>query len=1073
MQFGLSANRIVTLNRSCLSIVHKLKMSSEQPPVVETIAETPVSPAAQSKNHEKNEAKRQAKLEKQLAKQAKQQQLQAAQAANAENKKKKTATPTVQAVIPETPAGEKKDMSQPMANGYDPIAVESAWYSWWEKQGFFKPSMDENAKKFVVPIPPPNVTGSLHLGHALTGSIQDCMIRWNRMHGHSALYVPGIDHAGIATQVVVEKKLMRERNITRHDIGRDEFVNEVWKWKNQYGDRIYNQFKRLGTSNDWDRARFTMDPSMNKAVVEAFVTLHEEGIIYRENRLVNWCTKLKTALSNLEVEMKELEGRTLMSVPDHDPKKKYEFGVIISFAYKVENSDQEIIVATTRLETMLGDTAIAVHPNDARYKDLVGKFVVHPFNHRRIPIIADDYVDPEFGTGAVKITPAHDFNDYTIGRRHNLEFINIFTDEGKVNENGAQFAGLQRFDAREAVQAELKKLNLYKETKDNKMMLPICDRSGNIVEPLMKPQWWVRCQPLAEPAMEAVRNGTMEIVPQASEKEWFRWLENIQDWCISRQLWWGHRVPAYHVQIQGRPEMSAEDEKNWVSGRTVDEALKKAMDRFNVTDPSLIKLEQDPDVLDTWFSAGLWPFSTLGWPDKTEDYKLFYPTSLLETGWDILFFWVARMVMMGIKFTGQVPFKKVFCHAMVRDAHGRKMSKSLGNVIDPIDVIEGITLAGLQKRLDDGNLDPREVTKAKDAQKKDFPSGIPQCGADALRFTLLSYTSAGRDINLDVMRIEGYRKFCNKLWNATKFALMKLGDDFKPKAKAQITGNESLAEKWILAKLDKAVREVDSSIKDMNFMNATSAAYTFWLYQLCDVYIEAAKVLIDDPQCSESAKDTLYTCLEEGLKLLHPIMPFVTEELYQRLPRREGDTTPSICISSYPVPVDARADAVAESNFEQALQVIFTSRSLITDYSIKGATVYVQSSSAEKRAVVESQRSVIMSLIGTKNVNLIHTVSSADQIPSGCAVRTISEDCVLHLMVRGFVDFDKELEKLADKLAKTQVSLDGFIKKTKMENYEEKVAPEAKEVNANKIKQLQTEIEAIQGAVQNFKALQE
>jgi valyl-tRNA synthetase len=789
-----------------------------------------------SKNQEKNEAKRLAKLAKFQAKMAKQQQ----EPKKEPKEKKKVVQQPTEEFVNVTPKGEKKDLSGTMPQVYQPRAVEAAWYDWWEKKGYFKPQLKEDgtAKSqgtYVIPIPPPNVTGSLHLGHALTGSIQDTMIRWNRMKGKSTLWVPGADHAGIATQVVVEKKLMRERGITRHEIGREKFIEETFKWKDQYIHRIYDQTRRLGASVDWDRAAFTMDPKMSLAVKEAFVRMHQDGTIYRANRLVNWCTKLKTALSNLEVENMELPGRTMLSVPDHDPKKKYEFGVLISFAYQVENSDEKIVVATTRLETMLGDTAIAVHPSDKRYQHLHGKYVIHPFQNRRIPIVPDEYPDPEFGTGAVKITPAHDPNDFIVGQRQKLEFINIFTDDGKINENGAPFTGLQRFDARLAVLEALKEKGLYVNTEDNKMVIPICTRSQNIVEPLMKPQWWVNCTDMAAQAVEAVKSGDLQIVPGGSEKEWFSWLEKPQDWCISRQLWWGHRVPAYFVMIKGDSNDRTNSER-WVSGRSDEEAMANAIEKFPNVPKESISLEQDEDVLDTWFSSGLWPFATLGWPEKTKDLELFFPNSLLETGWDILFFWVARMVMMSLKLTGKVPFKKVFCHAMVRDAHGRKMSKSLGNVIDPLDVIEGITLENLQARLLTGNLDPNEVKKAMAGQAKDFPNGIPECGTDALRFTLLAYTSFGRDINLDILRVDGYKKFCNKIWNATRFGLMKL-EGYTPFESPKLTGKESLADLWILNKLNTAIVETNQYLEQMNFMQATNTVYQFWWTELCDVYL--------------------------------------------------------------------------------------------------------------------------------------------------------------------------------------------------------------------------------------------
>ncbi|KAJ3293623.1 hypothetical protein HK104_004319 [Borealophlyctis nickersoniae] len=1068
-------------------------------------APSPVDGQKKKENPEK-EAKRLAKLAKFEAKKAAEAAKNAAASGDKKEKKdKKKPEPKTAAeetpFVNTTPKGEKKDVSGGMANAYDPTAVEAAWYDWWEKQGLFKPELTADGKikpegKFVIPIPPPNVTGSLHLGHALTNSIQDCLTRWHRMQGKSALFVPGCDHAGIATQIVVEKKLMRERGITRHSLGRQAFVDEVWKWKDAYGHRIYDQLRRLGSSLDWDRVRFTMDPSLNKAVTEAFVRLHEDGTIYRANRLVNWCTKLNTALSNLEVEpnfaveMEELEGRTMRAVPDHD-NRKYEFGVIISFAYQVENSDERIIVATTRLETMLGDTAVCVNPKDARYTHLHGKYVIHPFNNRRIPIITDDYADPEFGTGAVKITPAHDFNDYNIGKRHNLEFINILTDDGLINENGAPFTGIRRFDARVAVQKALEEKGLYIETKDNKMQIPICTRSGNVVEPMLKPQWWVNCQEMAQDAMQAVRSGELNIVPETSEKEWFRWLENIQDWCISRQLWWGHRVPAYFIRIKGQ-DGDENDAQLWVSGRDEEEARKKAVARFPNVSPSDITLEQggmptrcdvkmksaklnstDPDVLDTWFSSGLWPFSIMGWPEQTKDLDLFFPNSLLETGRDILFFWVVRMVMMSQKLTGKVPFKQVFCHAMVRDAHGRKMSKSLGNVIDPIDVIEGITLSALGKRLDEGNLDPREVAKAKEGQKRDYPNGIPKCGTDALRFALLAYTSGGRDINLDVNRVEGYRKFCNKLWNATKLVMMKLGDDYKPSPETKLTGTESLADLWIIAKLNKASRETNKYLEQLNFMQATSTVYQFWLTELCDVYLEICKPVVDgdDAQAKEACRNVLYICLDAGLKLLHPFMPFVTEELYQRLPRRSMDTSASIMTARYPQEIAEWNNAQAEKDYEFVNDVAHAARSLMTDYSIKEATLYVQAGTSEVQKLMSSQAAIVRTLArGIKNFNV---VSKDEAIPAGCAPYNVTEDCTVFLLVKGHVDFEVELKKLDDKLANASKNLATWKKKTEAEGYETKVKAEIKEINENKIKGYEAEIEALQHAKDNFMRLRD
>ncbi|KAJ3322478.1 hypothetical protein HDV06_003022 [Boothiomyces sp. JEL0866] len=1033
------------------------------------------SPAETSRNQEKNEARRLAKLAKFNAKIAKQQE-EKTQLANKVCRKEKLKPEVDQPVefINTTPKGEKKDISGPFPPTFQPKAVEAAWYDWWEKEGFFKPEYkaDGSVKEegvYVIPIPPPNVTGSLHLGHALTCSIQDTLIRWNRMKGKTVLWIPGADHASISTQVVVEKKLKRERNITRHDLGRETFVQETFKWKDEYIERIYNQIRRLGSSVDWDRKRFTMDPSMCIAVNEAFIRMHKDGTIYRANKLVNWCTKLKTALSNIEVENIELMGRTMLTVADHDPSKQYEFGTLISFAYQVENSDEKIIVATTRLETMLGDTAIAVHPSDKRYKHLHGKYVIHPFQNRKIPIIADDYPDPNFGTGAVKITPAHDPNDFAVGKRQNLEFITIFTDDGRINEYGGErFTGMLRFDAREAILAALKEKGLYVSTVDNAMALPICERSRNIVEPMLKPQWWVNTGEMAKQAMQVVEEGKLKISPQTSRNDWFRWLETPQDWCISRQLWWGHRIPAYYVLIEG-DENNRDDVDRWVSGRTEEEALKNAIQKYAHVKPQDISLEQDEDVLDTWFSSGLWPFATLGWPETTKDLEDFYPNSLLETGRDILFFWVARMVMMSLKLNGQVPFKKVFCHAMLCDAHGRKMSKILGNVIDPIHVIEGISLEELQKGLETGNLDPRELVVAKAGQVKDYPNGIPECGTDALRFYLLACSAHGMYLNMDVLRVDGYRKYCNKIWNATRFALLKLDCDFLPPAEMILSGKESVADLWILHKLNTAIQDTNRFIKQMNTMQATNAVYQFWWYELCDVYLEVCKQVIDgdDPVAKKASQNVLYTCLDQGLKLLHPFMPFITEELYQRIPRRENDTIPSIMRSSYPTYIAEWDNTNAERDFEFINSIVHGARSLLTDCRIKAnATFYIQTPNAK---VMNSQLSIAKSLIG-KACESLTLIDKNASPPEGCSIYTL-EDTKIFLLVKGFVDFKAEIAKLRKKLEKTKTLHDGIIKKQAVEGYALNVRGEIKEIDNNKLTGYKAEINAMLATISNFETL--
>ncbi|KAJ1656257.1 valine--tRNA ligase [Dispira simplex] len=1059
-----------------------------QPTTGPTDQSTPLS-----KNAAKNEAKRRAKMEKFAAKQA----ALAAQGINKDGwkstekkeKKPKSKPTTTNAPEPKfvntTPIGDKKDMGGEMAASYNPQAVEAAWYAWWEKQGYFQPELTADGQvkpkgTFVIPVPPPNVTGTLHIGHALTVSIQDALIRWNRMRGLTTLYHPGMDHAGISTQAVVERMLWKNQGLTRHDLGREAFLEKVWEWKNQYGGTIQNQLRRMGGSFDWSRARFTLDPEMSLAVTEHFVRLYEDGVIYRATRLVNWCVRLNTALSNLEVENKELSGSTFLSVPGYDADEKFQFGVLVCFAYAIEDSDEKLVVATTRVETMLGDTAIAVHPDDPRYKHLHGKYAVHPFVNRRIPIITDAIcVDMEFGTGAVKITPAHDFNDYEVGKRHQLEFINILNDDGTFNANaGPTFQGMKRFHARKAVVEALKECGLLVEICDNPMTVPVCVKSGDIIEPVMKPQWYVRCKEMAQTAMEAVTNGDLTILPATSEREWFRWLGNIQDWCISRQLWWGHRIPAYLVKFandQGNAEATA-DISRWVVARSEAEAQRIAAERFP---GQTFTLDQDPDVLDTWFSSALWPFSIQGWSQDNPDLRNFYPASFLETGWDILFFWVARMVMAGIKLTGKVPFKEVFCHAMVRDAHGRKMSKSLGNVIDPIDVIEGITLTDLQAKLTQGNLDEREVKKAAAGQAADFPKGIPECGTDALRFALCAYTATGRDLNLDILRVEGYRKFCNKLWNATRFALLKLGDGFQPCSNHGITGDESLVDRWILHKLVKTTQQLNQSLTDRNFMTATQTLQNFWLYELCDVYIEAIKPVCDanvaimnNLSRKTAAQNTLYTCLDWGVRLLHPFMPFITEELFQRLPRRPGCTLESIVTAPFPEFLPEFYDERAEADFDLMFAVARNVRSLMADYNISSqAQAYLTADNDVTRELLASHTAAIRTLIkGCQTINVI----GADQpLPAGCVPAAVNQDCHVLLLVKGKVDIGAEVERLEKKLTKAQQQLGVWEKKTQIADYKTKIRADVREVNATKIKGYQAEIDALTHSLQNFLALKD
>lgn len=1051
------------------------------PPVDPNTGEILINPlkedgSAKTPKEIEKERKKAEKLLKFAAKQAKKNAAAANKNGDAKKPKKvkKEAEPIPEFVDKTTP-GEKKilvSLEDPALKAYNPANVESSWYEWWVKSGAFDPEFTEDGKVkpeglFCIPAPPPNVTGALHIGHALTISIQDSLIRYNRMKGKTVLFLPGFDHAGIATQSVVEKQIWAKEKKTRHDFSREDFVGKVWEWKEEYHQKIKNQIKKLGASYDWSREAFTLDPKLTNAVEEAFVRLHDDGTIYRANRLVNWSVKLNTAISNLEVENKDVKGRTLLSVPNYD--EKVEFGVLTSFAYPVVDSDEKLVVATTRPETIFGDTGVAIHPNDDRYKHLHGKFVQHPFLPRKIPIVLDaEAVDMEFGTGAVKITPAHDNNDYNTGKRHNLEFINILTDDGLLNENcGPEWEGMKRFDARVKVIEQLKEKGLYMGQEDNEMTIPTCSRSGDVIEPLLKPQWWVAQGDMAKEAIKAVKEGDITITPKSSEAEYFHWLNNIQDWCISRQLWWGHRCPVYFVKIEGQ-ENDECDNSYWVAAKTLEEAETKAKAKF----PGVkFTLEQDEDVLDTWFSSGLWPFSTVGWPEKTADLENFYPFSMLETGWDILFFWVSRMILLGLKLTGSIPFKEVFCHSLVRDAQGRKMSKSLGNVIDPLDVIGGIKLEDLHAKLLSGNLDPREVEKAKAGQTESYPKGIPQCGTDAMRFALCAYTTGGRDINLDILRVEGYRKFCNKIYQATKFALMRLGEDYQPPATEALSGNESLVEKWILHKLTETNKIVNDSLEKRDFFNSTNAIYEFW-YLVCDVYIENSKYLIQEGSEIEqkSAKDTLYILIDNALRLIHPFMPFISEEMWQRLPKRSTVKSNTIVKAAYPVYQKEYDNEDAANAYELVLNITGTARSLLAEYGIlKNGKVFVESNHKLSFETATSQKDSIVSLI--KAIDEVTVVSSASEIPEGCVLKAVNPDVNVHLLVKGHIDIDAEIAKVQKKLDKATKSKQSIEKTINSKDYASKADAQAQEANKVKHENAVAEVEGLEATIENLQRL--
>jgi valyl-tRNA synthetase len=817
------------------------------------------------------------------------------------------------------------------------------------------------------------VTGTLHMGHGFGDTIMDVLIRYNRMQGRNTLWQPGMDHAGIATQMVVERQLQAE-GTSRIELGREKFIERVWQWKQESGGQICNQLRRLGGSVDWERDRFTMDPELIAAVTEEFVQLYDEGLIYRGNRLVNWDPVLHTALSDLEVQDSQ------------------ESGHLWHFRYPLASGDGHLVVATTRPETMLGDSAVAVHPEDERYKKLVGQEIILPLVERRMPIIADEYVDPEFGTGCVKITPAHDFNDYEIGKRHGLPEYNILDDDAAINEAAPEdYRGLDRFDARKKIVADLEKLGLLDKVEDYQQTLPRGDRSGAVIEPYLTDQWYVDIAPLAKPAIEAVETGKIRFIPDNWSKTYFEWMYNIKDWCISRQLWWGHRIPAWY-----------DDAGNVYVARNEEEARKK----HKLDDA--VALRQDDDVLDTWFSSGLWPFTTQGWPEETESLKLFYPGQVLVTGFDIIFFWVARMIMLGLKFMGDVPFHEVYIHGLIRDQDGQKMSKSKGNVLDPLDLIDGVDLETLLEKRTTGLMQPHLKPKIERATKKQFPNGIDEYGADALRFTFASLATTGRDIRFDLGRIEGYKNFCNKLWNASRYVLMNT------EALDEGESEFGAADRWIRSRLQAAVNAVHDNFANYRLDLAAQAVYEFTWHEFCDWYLELSKPVLQSDKATDEQKrgtrETLIGVLEELLRLLHPLMPFITEEIWAEVAPIAGKKGDTIMLQEYPG-LDTQPSGVAvEEEIEWVKQFILGIRQIRGEMDIspgKPLPVLLENSTGKDRKYAD-QNAHLLARVG--RVESVRALAADDEVPASATA--LLGSMRLLVPMAGIIDVDAEKVRL-------------------------------------------------------------
>jgi len=876
-----------------------------------------------------------------------------------------------------------------MEKDYSPADIEQRLYQRWEAAGYFAPRPGPHS--YCIVIPPPNVTGTLHMGHAFQDTIMDALIRLHRMRGNETLWQVGTDHAGIATQMVVERQLNAEGK-HRTDFSREAFVERVWDWKRQSGGTIAQQLRRLGASVDWSRERFTMDPDLTRAVTEAFVRLHEQGLIYRGQRLVNWDPVLRTALSDLEVLSEEADGQ------------------LWYLRYALAGGGGQVVVATTRPETMLGDAAVAVHPQDERYRELIGRTLLLPLTGREIPIIADSYVDPTFGTGCLKITPAHDFNDYAIGLRHALPLINVFTADARLNDNAPpHLRGLERFEARERIVAELAAAGLIERIEPHRLMIPRGDRSGAVIEPYLTDQWYVRIEPLAAPAIAAVESGRVRFVPENWDRTYYQWMRNIQDWCISRQLWWGHRIPAWYD----------EDGQIYVA-RSQAEAAAQARARHGREVP----LRQDDDVLDTWFSSALWPFSTLGWPQPSAQLERFYPTSVLVTGFDILFFWVARMLMFGLKFMDEVPFHAVYLHGLILDAEGQKMSKSKGNVIDPLDIIDGIGLEALVAKRTSGLMQPHLAARIEAATRKQYPQGIAAYGTDALRFTFASLATQSHELRFDLARVDANRKFCNKLWNAARFAMLALEAAPPAAAHAGGTAADSVADRWIRSRLGSTIRAVEQAFDEYRFDFAASALYEFTWHEFCDWYLEMLKPVLqnqNDPAAQHAARRTLLQVLEALLRVLHPLMPFISEDIWLRVAPLAGVGGASVMLAPWPQAAQFEQDADAEAEVRWLKQVVLGIRQIRGEMDISPARrlpLLLQHASAEDLRLAHQQQALLAHLAGVDNMR---PLAAAEPAPPAAAA--LVGELVLLVPMAGLIEPASELRRLDKRLQKIEQEL--------------------------------------------------